>query len=97
VRAEIVEGIQRELVALLPSVADLEIAHAWCCFRPMVDDGQPVIDRVPGVDNAWFTCGHFRTGILMAPGTGDLLAAWIVSGTAPSGVDAFSVARWRGR
>ncbi len=93
VRPDVVEGIRDALVALLPRVADLEIAHAWCCFRPMVPDGQPVIDRLPGVDNAWLTCGHYRTGILMAPGTGDALARWIATGDAPTEVDAFSLAR----
>ena len=93
VRPDVVEGIRDALVALLPRVADLEIAHVWCCFRPMVPDGQPVIDRLPGVDNAWLTCGHYRTGILMAPGTGDVLARWIATGDAPTEVDAFSLAR----
>jgi glycine oxidase len=94
VRPDVVEGIRQALVALLPRVADLEVAHAWCCFRPMVSDGQPVIDRVPGVDNAWITCGHYRTGILMAPGTGDVLARWIATGEAPAEVAAFSLARF---
>jgi glycine/D-amino acid oxidase-like deaminating enzyme len=94
VRPDVVEGIRQALVALLPRVAALEVAHAWCCFRPMVPDGQPVIDRVPGVDNAWITCGHYRTGILMAPGTGDVLARWIATGEAPAEVAAFSLARF---
>jgi glycine/D-amino acid oxidase-like deaminating enzyme len=94
VRPDVVEGIRQALVALLPRVADLEVAHAWCCFRPMVSDGQPVIDRVPGVDNAWITCGHYRTGILMAPWTGDVLARWIATGEAPAEVAAFSLARF---
>ena len=93
VRADVVEGIREALVALLPRVADLEIAHAWCCFRPMVPDGQPIVDRVPGIDNAWLTCAHYRTGILMAPGAGDALARWIATGDAPAEVQAFSLAR----
>jgi glycine oxidase len=94
VRADIVDGIHRELVALLPRAAEVEVAHGWCCFRPATPDGQPVIDRVPGVDDAWVTCGHFRTGILMAPGTGDLIARWIATGDVPAGVDAFSLTRF---
>ena len=54
----------------------------------------PVIDRVPGVDNAWLSVGHFRTGLLMAPGTGHALAEWISSGKRPASLDAFELARF---
>jgi glycine/D-amino acid oxidase-like deaminating enzyme len=94
VRTAIIDEIHDGLTTLLPKTASLEVAHAWCCFRPATDDHQPVIDRVPGVDNAWVTSGHFRTGILMAPATGDALARWIDTGTAPPEIAAFGVDRF---
>jgi glycine/D-amino acid oxidase-like deaminating enzyme len=48
-------------------------------FRPATGDGQPVIDRVPGLDNAWVSAGHDGTGLLMAPATGQALATWITT------------------
>src|SRR5207342_301629 len=77
VRDDVIAGIRKALAALLPRSSDLEVGHAWCCFRPTTADEQPVIDRVPGIENAWITCGHFRTGILMAAATGNALARWI--------------------
>ena len=51
-------------------------AYQWCCFRPWHPDGFPVIDQLPGLGNAWLTAGHFRTGILMAPVTAQLITRW---------------------
>ena len=62
------------------------ISHAWCCFRPAHADDLPVVDRVPRLENAWMTSGHFRTGILMAPATGRALSRWIDSGERPAEV-----------
>jgi glycine/D-amino acid oxidase-like deaminating enzyme len=71
----------------------LEAEYRWACFRPAHPDHLPVIDRVPGVDNAWITSGHYKTGILMAPATGAALAQWLKSGSPPEWVNAFTLAR----
>jgi len=94
VRPAVIDDIRAGLAALVPAAASLPVPHAWCCFRPATADRQPVIDRVPGLDNAWVTCGHFRTGILMAPATGDAIARWIESGTAPRELASFGAARF---
>ena len=96
VRDDVIAGVRKGLAALVPRTADLEIGHAWCCFRPTIADEQPVIDRVDGLENAWITCGHFRTGILMAAATGDVLARWIEAGRQPDGVGPFALARFAG-
>jgi len=43
-------------------------------------DRLPIVDRVPDIANAWFTSGHYRTGLLMAVATGEALARWIIEG-----------------
>jgi glycine oxidase len=96
VRDDVIEKIRAGLTALLPRTADVASSHVWCCFRPTTADEQPVIDRVSGLENAWVTCGHFRTGILMAAATGDALARWIGTGDRPEGVAPFALARFAG-
>jgi glycine oxidase len=91
VRGPVIDVIRREIAALLPDAAGVGLSHRWCCFRPATADRQPVIDRLPGVANAWVTAGHYRTGILMAPATGDALARWIASGERPPEVEAFGI------
>jgi glycine oxidase len=90
----VVDGIGRALAQLLPALAGTPLSHRWCCFRPATGDGQPIIDRVPGLDNAWVTAGHYRTGILMAAATGDAIAHWIATGERPDQIEPFTLARF---
>jgi glycine oxidase len=96
VRDDVVAEIRARLAVLLPRTAELATGHAWCCFRPATSDQQPVIDRVPGVENGWVTCGHYRTGILMAAATGNALARWIATGQRPAYIETFGLGRFGG-
>jgi glycine oxidase len=93
VQPEILAQRWAGLVEGFPALQQTRVSHQWCCFRPAHPDRLPVIDRVPGVPNAWLTSGHFRTGILMAAATGRSLAEWITSGRRPDLVAAFNVDR----
>jgi glycine oxidase len=83
VNEAVIDGIKRDLYSALPQLAGARLSHQWCCWRPHHPDNQPVVDRVPGLDNAWFTSGHYRTGILMAPATARLLSEWVLTGRKP--------------
>jgi glycine oxidase len=93
VRPEVVERIRSGMTSALPRLSGVRITHRWCCWRPRHPDGLPVIDRVPGLRNAWFTSGHYRTGILMGPATGAALARWIIAGEQPALVKPFALGR----
>lgn len=94
VRDEIIAGLHRALIAALPATTDLSVSHRWCCWRPHHPDGLPVIDRLPDVDNAWFTSGHYRTGLLMGPATADLLIEWISTRRRPERAAPFTLTRF---
>lgn len=93
VRAEVADRIRAELAAALPAAARARVAYRWCCRRPCHPDLLPVIDRVPGLGNAWLTSGHYRTGILMGPATGAALAGWITSGRPPALAEPLAIGR----
>jgi glycine/D-amino acid oxidase-like deaminating enzyme len=93
VRPEIAERMWQELQTAWPETSSVKLDYTWACFRPAHPDHLPVIDRVPGLDNAWLTSGHYKTGILLAPGTGRALAAWMASGSPPPEVEPFALAR----
>ena len=91
---EIARVLRHWLDSALPSAARTKTTHTWCCFRPSHPDHLPVVDRAPGLDSVWFTSGHYRTGILMAPAIGDALVSWIQSGQRPANVAELAASRF---
>ncbi|HYI14073.1 MAG TPA: glycine oxidase ThiO [Thermomicrobiales bacterium] len=63
-----------------PSLLEGRLHDTWAGLRPGVEDGEPIIGRVPHLDNVWIATGHFRSGALLAPATAQALAASIISG-----------------
>lgn len=59
--------------ALWPGFSDGADTESWLGFRPASDTGEPHIGRFENLP-LWMAYGHFRNGILMAPGTAAKLA-----------------------
>ena len=97
VRPEVIGDILEGLYTTMPELRGLRAAYQWCCFRPRHPDGHPVIDRIPGLGNAWLTSGHYRTGILLAPVTAQAIASWIGTGEPPAEAVAWGVGRFAAR
>jgi glycine/D-amino acid oxidase-like deaminating enzyme len=66
------------------ALAAAPIVRRQACYRPVTDDGLPLIGRVPGGAGAYVATGHGPWGILNAPATGLALAELIVDGAASS-------------
>jgi glycine/D-amino acid oxidase-like deaminating enzyme len=47
------------------------------CYRPLAQDGPPLVGKVPSVERAYVTTGHNVSGILNASATGEALAELI--------------------
>jgi D-amino-acid dehydrogenase len=60
-----------------------DVAEEWAGMRPLCPDGLPVLDRVPGTQNAYLATGHSTLGITLAAVTGAHMAEFIRTGTAP--------------
>lgn len=78
-----IRSFRAALDGALPAAAGRPFSHAWSCARPATADRMPVVDRAPGLENAWVTAGHYSTGLLLGLATGHALASWIDSGAAP--------------
>jgi glycine/D-amino acid oxidase-like deaminating enzyme len=79
---------------LSPVFATSPILARQACFRPVTQDGLPLIGRVPRLANAYVATGHSVWGILNAPATGEAMAELIVDGAARSvDLTAFDPAR----
>jgi glycine oxidase len=74
----------RSLAAeLLPPLADAPQLEAWAGLRPATPDGLPILGCLPAQPNHFIATGHYRDGILLAPGTAHVMAQ-LISGEQPT-------------
>jgi glycine oxidase len=80
VDAAAMEDLLRRAAALWPPIAGSRITDAWAGLRPATPDGLPILDRLSdqSSDRIFIAAGHFRNGILLAPGTARLMAAMVL-------------------
>jgi glycine/D-amino acid oxidase-like deaminating enzyme len=78
------EGAHARLEAMCrtisPALAEATIVARQACFRPVTEDGLPLIGAVPGVAGAYVATGHSVWGMLNAPATGEAMAELILDG-----------------
>jgi glycine/D-amino acid oxidase-like deaminating enzyme len=78
------ETLARAATRLSTSLAAASITRRHACYRPVTEDGLPLIGRLPAVAGAYVATGHGPWGMLNAPATGLALAELIVDGVASS-------------
>lgn len=94
------EGIarlERTAAEILPSLIGAHPSAAWAGLRPISADLQPIIGPDPDEPRLLYAAGHSRNGVLMAPLTGDCIAAMLLSEPTPVDVGVFAVTRFSGR
>ena len=77
-----VHELLREGYRAVPEVAELELAETAAGVRPGTPDNRPFIGR-GALDGLWLATGHYRNGILLAPVSGEAVAA-LVAGEEPA-------------
>jgi glycine oxidase len=67
--------LRNRAAALWSPAMDAPYVESWAGLRPGFPDGLPLIGRQPDASAAQFSAtGHFRNGILLAPGTAHVMA-----------------------
>jgi glycine oxidase len=79
--AEGVAGLLHAGISLLPAVRQAPIIRMWSGLRPGTPDRRPYIGFVPGTESLFVAAGHYRTGIILAPVTGRIVADLITKGS----------------
>ncbi len=82
-------------IRLVPELAGATVARAWAGFRPYTRDALPLLGptHVAGLIVA---TAHFRNGVLLAPVTGDIVAALVLGEAPPYDIAAFAPGRLAG-
>jgi glycine oxidase len=71
------DQLRRRAASLVPMLGDSIAAphiESWAGLRPAAADRLPLIGRLAGSSHQWIAAGHYRNGILLAPGTAIALA-----------------------
>lgn len=80
------EGAHERLEAMCrtisPVLAASRIVARQTCFRPVTEDGLPLMGQVPGAAGCYVATGHSVWGMLNAPATGEAMAELILDGAA---------------
>jgi len=61
-------------IRAVPALETATVERAWAALRPATSGERPVIGAAPGLPNLVIATGHNRSGILLAPITGELVA-----------------------
>ena len=67
-----------------PALVAAPIKARQACFRPVTEDGLPLIGAVPGIDGTYVATGHSVWGMLNAPATGEAMSELLLDGAARS-------------
>jgi glycine oxidase len=87
-----VHELLREAYRVLPEVAEMELVEAMAGLRPGTPDNLPLIG--PGeLEGLILACGHHRNGILLAPLTGEAVAALLAGEPLPDALAAAEPSR----
>jgi glycine/D-amino acid oxidase-like deaminating enzyme len=82
--SEAIDRLQAIAERLSPVFRAERIVARQACFRPITQDGLPLISKVSGSDGIYIATGHNVWGILNSPATGEAIAELIADGEAHS-------------
>ncbi|MFH1551112.1 MAG: FAD-binding oxidoreductase [Planctomycetota bacterium] len=85
----------KKLTFLVPALKDISVVRQWAGLYNMSPDAQPILGRVPGVENFIVAIGFSGHGFMLAPIVGVLMAELIVHGEARTlPIDNLSITRF---
>ena len=77
---------------ILPGLYDLNVSEIDVGLRPAVSDHQPVIGQT-NTEGMFIAGGHYRGGVLLAPGTAHYIAELMTTGRVPAQIEPFGFDR----
>ena len=90
------EGIRHMVSAAMtsfPNIRDARFVEARAGVRPGTPDDLPILGPIPGWEGLSVATGHDAVGVILSPGSGELMANYISSGDAGP-LEPFSASRF---
>jgi sarcosine oxidase subunit beta len=79
-RLKFLSTLAREIVAVMPRLADVKVLRQWAGPYDVSPDGRPILGEPPGVPGFFLACGFVGHGFMMAPVVGRYYAEWLTGG-----------------
>lgn len=79
---------------MIPSLMTAPLDRTWAGLRPRLPDSLPAIGRFANIPNLIVATGHYRSGILLGPLTGELVTDLILGKDPPFPLQAYSPDRF---
>lgn len=86
-----IAGLLEFAQSIVPSLASVNLERTWAGLRPGSPQGDPFLSKLPGCVNGYVAAGHFRAGLQLSPGTGQLMAELILTGKTSISLEAFRI------
>ncbi|HKK15278.1 MAG TPA: glycine oxidase ThiO [Gammaproteobacteria bacterium] len=84
-------------VRILPAIEQFPLVRHWAGLRPATRSGLPCICAHPDIKGLYLNVGHYRNGILLAPGSAQLLADIVMHRETSIDSARFEFSQHRGR
>ncbi|HEU4389007.1 MAG TPA: glycine oxidase ThiO [Blastocatellia bacterium] len=81
-------------IRVVPALSDSVVAECWSGLRPDTSDHLPVLGSC-SMENLILATGHFRSGILLAPVTAEMISDVILTGETPAAIKPFAADRFK--
>jgi len=78
----------------VPGLNDVLVKRTWAGLRPGTPDEFPILGPDPQVEFLFYATGGFRTGIVAAPITAEMVAASVEGETCPFPIEPFLASRF---
>lgn len=90
-----VEAALDDAAEVFPPLRGVRVVEARADrAEAIAHDLVPIVDTVPGADNAWFATGWSGHGWAIAPAVVEVLADWVTTGEPPEVLRPFSLSRF---
>ena len=87
------ERLRAAAVNLVPELASATVQETWAGLRPGSPDGLPILGETT-LSGYFVATGHFRDGILLAPGTAHVMSGMVLGKDPVAGFEALSPKRF---
>ena len=87
------EQFSSRLVSLFPALSNARMMRQWAGFYDMSPDANPILDRVPGMENAFIACGFSGHGFMISPAVGEFMSCLITGKKPPFPLEPYRLSR----